>query len=602
MSRHAYHFAANVKFIFTHILRFSPRILLLHAWTVPSGILVSAGSSFFAGALVETIRNGDLTAMVCVTAGFMLLRLALNVGDRYIQNRLKSLNHHFKAYFIEQYAMKCMHLDYELSESPEIRDRAQRTHNQLFSSARKVSSTQSMSTPLSVDAYPALFAAILSRLLGITLYTGIISILNPWLALILLFISCVSWFTQKRLAESSHASKKDAIPVERRINYIGREARDFAAVKDIRLYGISQWFHDIFEEQFSVWKRIMSRQSRLKTGYTALLEGINALFRLAVYLYLFASFYQGIISVSEFVLYLGIITGFGTWILELVGSIEQVIQVTLDVDDIRSFLELPVNSGGSIEPDPADCSIRFSDVSYAYPGDREHPAVDHISFEIHHGEKIGIVGTNGSGKTTLIKLLCGLYAPQSGTITIGGTPLPELSQSALRSMIAPVFQDIYLLPTSIARNIALDREIDHEKLSECIRQAGLSEKIASLPRGTETTLLKSVLDDAVDLSGGEVQKLALARALYKGGSILILDEPTAALDPVAENRMYLRYHELTRAKTAVFISHRLASTRFCDRILCMDKGKIVECGTHDELMALGGHYAQMFAMQAQYYN
>ena len=168
-------------------------------------------------------------------------------------------------------------------------------------------------------------------------------------------------------------------------------------------------------------------------------------------------------------------------------------------------------------------------------------------------------------------------------------------------MIAPVFQDIWLLPTSIARNIALDSMIDQDKLSRCIGQAGLAEKIAALPEGIDTPLLKSVLDDAVDLSGGEVQKLALARALYKGGSILILDEPTAALDPVSEDRMYRQYHRLTEAKTAVFISHRLASTRFCDRIYCLEQGRIIESGTHDELMALGGRYAQMFVMQAQYY-
>ncbi len=213
------------------------------------------------------------------------------------------------------------------------------------------------------------------------------------------------------------------------------------------------------------------------------------------------------------------------------------------------------------------------------------------------------MGRNGAGKTTLVKLLSGLYQPSDGNIQINDTNIKEYNRDEYYSIISPVFQDIYLFPVSIAQNVALceDSEINQNKLSQAIQFAGLQNKIDSLPNGQNTVLLKSVVDDAIELSGGEKQKLALARALYKDGLLLILDEPTAALDPIAENDIYLKYNEFARDKTSIFISHRLASTRFCDRILFLDEGKIIETGSHDELMALNGKYAEIFNMQSHYY-
>lgn len=201
----------------------------------------------------------------------------------------------------------------------------------------------------------------------------------------------------------------------------------------------------------------------------------------------------------------------------------------------------------------------------------------------------------------MIKLLCGLYLPDEGKITLCGADTAKTKGDDLYRIISPVFQDIYLLPTSIGRNITLSPEMDESKLDECIRQADLEECIETLPCGKETNVIKSVREDAIELSGGQVQRIALARALYKNSRILILDEPTSALDPIAEHRLYEKYAELTKGRTAVFVSHRLASTRFCDRLFYMENGKIVECGSHSELIALGGKYAAMYELQSQYY-
>ena len=225
-----------------------------------------------------------------------------------------------------------------------------------------------------------------------------------------------------------------------------------------------------------------------------------------------------------------------------------------------------------------------------------------MNLTIHPGEKLAIVGLNGAGKTTMVMLLCGFYDPTEGRVLLNGQDIREFNRRAYYKLFSAVFQGFSILDITIAECVAQTaQEIDLEKVQRCLAQAGLTETMAKFPQGVNTHFGREVYLDGVQLSGGQTQRLMLARALYKDGPILVLDEPTAALDPIAENDIYQKYSDMTAGKTSVFISHRLASTRFCDRIVFIADGGIAEEGTHQALLAKGGAYARLFAVQSRYY-
>ena len=273
--------------------------------------------------------------------------------------------------------------------------------------------------------------------------------------------------------------------------------------------------------------------------------------------------------------------------------------------DFRDFMEFGVVEKKEIIPAFSKVrglahEFRFEHVSYGYEGNEEMTLKD-IHLTLHKGEKVALVGENGAGKTTLVKLLTGLYTPTEGTIYMDGMDITTLDKESYFQEFAVVFQDSIVVAATVAENVACSKSADEEKVISCLKDAGLYEKVQTMKNGIHTMLTRNLNPDGEELSGGEMQKLMLARALYRDGATLVLDEPTAALDPLAESRMYETYTAFGKEKTSVFISHRLSSTRFCDRICFLQDGKIVEEGTHEELMEQKGSYANMFEVQAKYY-
>ena len=310
------------------------------------------------------------------------------------------------------------------------------------------------------------------------------------------------------------------------------------------------------------------------------------------------------LGVPEFLLYFTAVSTFTNWVTGILQQVSKLHKESLDICCVREFLEYPEPfrfEEGKAVPRAEGYELKLENVSFRYPG-AEEDTIHQLDLTVRPGEKLAIVGLNGAGKTTLVKLLCGLFDPTEGRVLLNGQDVREFNRREYYGLFSAVFQEFSILDVTVAENIAQTNEnIDWAKIDDCVEQAGLTKAIGELPKGLNTHVGREVYLDGVLFSGGQTQRLMLARALYKDGPILVLDEPTAALDPIAENDIYQKYNDMTRGKTSLFISHRLASTRFCDRILFVAEGHITEEGTHESLLARNGAYAKLFEVQSRYY-
>lgn len=325
---------------------------------------------------------------------------------------------------------------------------------------------------------------------------------------------------------------------------------------------------------------------------------------LLAYAYLLRQAGSGALGAGEFVLYFGAITGFSVFLNTMMESIANLRSGNKDMNAIRAYLDLPEEAPDQGKRESSELkqpvSFEFQNVSFRYPGMEDWIFRD-LNLTIHSGERLAIVGLNGAGKTTLVKLLCGLYEPEEGEIRINGIPMKEFPKKEWYRLYSVVFQEVFLLPFSIGENLSLSRTYDRSRAEQAIRTAGLGEEWERRGITLEDYFGKDIDEQGIKLSGGQEQRFLLARALYKDAPVLILDEPTAALDPIAESEIYEQYAALSQGKTAVFISHRLASTRFSDRIVLLGEQRVLEEGSHEELMERNGAYAKLFRVQSQYY-
>ncbi len=454
--------------------------------------------------------------------------------------------------------------------------------------------------------FPMDFSNMLSELLNFLLFGSVISLLHPAIIL-LIAVGCAVNYSMSAFVRNKNYADRDArYAIYKKIDYTSVEiSNNLKFAKDIRLYGMKDELHKRFSRILSLAydeEKKLQRRGHLPFFVRF---SVTLVRDAAAYAFLIYSAVNGNVDAASFVLYFSAITSMSDVMGGILSTVGSVRDGAMQVSDFRECTELKgcLNRGEGIPIPTSPFSIEFRNVSYKYPMG-EGKVLDNISFKIGAGEKIALVGLNGAGKTTLTMMMCGLLLPDEGEVLIDGHTLFEYNRDEMYSLFGFVPQNYNLLPVSIARNIAsamTDEEIDRERLARCIEIAGLSEEVASLPRGVETMLNREINRDGIELSGGEAQKLLLARLLYKNPLCIILDEPTAALDPIAEDRMYRRYNEIAEHATSVFISHRLASTRFCDRIFFLDGAVIAEVGTHDELMAANGKYRELFDIQSKYY-
>ena len=442
---------------------------------------------------------------------------------------------------------------------------------------------------------------LLKSLLGLFVYTLIVGIMNWKILAMLVGMSAVSAAAAYGVTRYYEKIKDPLAEQGVTMGYINREVDDVQSGKDIRIFGLGKWIVGKYDQAIKKCRRLYFQRDIREYGSNMLDTALDAVRDLVCYLYLILQLSQGM-RISKFVFYLGLVAGFSNWIGMISKRVVSVKQESDNISELRNYLllEEEAPSGGKLaETDRIE--VVFDHVSYRYHGAEEETLHD-VSFRLASGEKLALVGLNGAGKTTIVKLMSGLYLPTSGTVYVNGISTRALDRSAYFAKQAAIFQEPFQTSYNIAENIALEETYDRAKLWKVLAQAGLDEKVKSLDRQLDTHLGKDIAQDGIMLSGGEMQKLLLARALYREAQLILLDEPTAALDALAETEIYQKYQTLMQGKSVLFISHRLASTRFCDRILLLAEGRIQEQGTHEELMQEQGAYYQLFQVQSKYYD
>lgn len=439
---------------------------------------------------------------------------------------------------------------------------------------------------------------LITSFLGFFAYAIIFSFLSYKLVLIILISALITAYFQDRLMLYGDKITDEMAKEESRHYYMYKVSLDDGAQKEIRLNNALTWLVYHLDKISKAYYSLLRGWTK-KANTVSLVEGIFGFIRdLFTYVLLTKSVFNGEISAANFIFYLSLVVGFSEWLNNFSGHIRSLRRISLVCDKYRTFVQDKADLNTEKIILKSIDEIKLEDVSFAYDEDNE--ILKNINLTIKKGESIAIVGENGAGKTTLIKLITKLFDASSGRILINGIDIDLYDKKSIYKRISALFQDYFLMPTTLINNLD-DKQQDRVQAEKFIDEMGLSNRVTSLENGLDTELI-NIEDNKVEgFSGGETQKLLFIKSLMKDSDLLILDEPTSALDPIAEEKLYLKYKDFTKDKMAIFISHRITSTRFCDRIIYLDDKSIAEVGTYDELMNLGGKYKAMFDMQAKYY-
>lgn len=599
MKKEEYSLFQNLAYIVKDV--YSWKKSLLADWFFH--ILVSGISIFMLPFLIKVIisqiekamgMQSFITFIICY-AVFALVVYSVNC---FCENS-ESWKHEFvRINFVKKIMYTSLTMDYEYLENPKVLDEQQKAMNSVNDKSKGI---------------PGMLSSIVKcGILGVQIVAagGILLKLNSLLVVIIIGLIIVQFLPVNHTKEKDKKEVWDTLAASwRKLFYLNFVARNYEFAKDVRLYNIWQW---IFKRQLNVNKEVqdkVDKSCKMWIKCHALVHGLKFLQELVLYAYLvYCVLYKGML-ISDFTFYIAAVASFskalGDFLWEYAGMRKQ----SMEMNDFRSFiLNEPTDDGGISVKEffeksgEKKCEFVFENVSFCYKGQTKY-ALKNINLTIDAAQKIAIVGINGAGKTTLIKLLCRLYEPTQGRILLNGVDIKEFNKKEYYSLFSPVFQNVEMYAFTLAQNVSMNsrEKTDDQRVKESLDKAGLLDKCNKLKKGIDTEISKKIHSDGIDMSGGERQKLALARALYKNAPVVLLDEPTAAMDAVAEYELYSRFGEMVEGKTSMYISHRLSSTRFCDKVVMFEDGEIVEVGKHEKLLEKNGKYAELFNVQAQYY-
>jgi len=587
----------NAKYLYSHANKFNRNYKFKLGLSIILKLLIPIFATFIPTVVVYLIINDYEIESYALFVGLIVLVFAfISYISTYLSHVLFFEKMFIRTnYFFELISNKGMDTGYENMEFEKGRKKLMKAKGAIEANA------------VGVERFFSDFPVFITSIAGILLFSSYILSINYTIVLVLIGMSVMNLVLNSYARRYEKKTEDELNTYRTKLKYYQDEANKLVNAKDIRIYKLEEWFYKgikLFTKKFSTL--VMKQKSHYSIANLS--DSLFTIIRnLIAYTILVVMVIDGEINVAEFTFMMGIVIGFAVWLTQLSRTYGSLKEANIRVNSFRDYISMDdgINMGDGNDVTPLldkKLSIEFKDVSFTYPK-AEQPTIVNLNLVIEAGEKIALVGVNGAGKTTLVKLLTGLYNPTKGEILINGIPVNKFNRYEYYNLFGVIFQDINIMPFTIAQNISgkTEEDTDFEKVKNTLEKSGLAEKISSLQKKEHTNLTQVIDDKGIMLSGGELQKLMLARALYKNAPILVLDEPTAALDPLAEQEIYLQYNSLTENKTSIFISHRLSSTQFCNRIIYLEDGVIQEMGSHKELMKKNGKYSKMFAIQSQYY-
>jgi len=595
-----YGLISNVRFVFEKIIKYKRVLLPMFIIGAITQSVMKYLYSYIGKYLIDIIETQakapekDFMPLLWLLLGIVVVEFIAVGGNAIVDNRRNFYSSYVRSYITTEKNDKLLSMNYQILEQPHILNLHQRAANALAGNWGGLEGMMNQMYALS------------SHIVTMIVTATTIIILDPRLLLILTAAMVVNYFSQRWSIRDNKKYFWDGASGDRRkLSYMERCTQDFDYAKDIRLFSLKPWLIKKQKDVFLDFEKKYNRGRLSWLRHSGIYSCTSLISSGAMYYLLITKVCHESVSIGNFSLYLGLCGAFSAALSEFYAGFGQLDFSSTMVDDLRTFMDLEVDK----EEDCLELDVlgdtynfEFKHVCFRYEGAKEDTLKD-VCLSFPAGQKLAVVGLNGAGKTTFIKLLLRLYDVTSGEILVNGININRFRRRDYYRLFAPVFQDVELFAFPLAENVSMKEPelTDKELAYKCLVDAGMKDKLDSLEKGLDTEVLKIIHQDGVDFSGGEKQKLALARTLYKQSPVVVLDEPTAALDALAEYELYQNFDKMLTGKSAVYISHRLSSTRFCDEIAMFVEGRIVEYGTHSELLAKKGEYAEMFAVQAQYY-
>lgn len=583
----------NIKWMIDIAYKNCKRVLLFCVLTATLEVLLNLTQLYIAPGIIKCVeQKTSIKVLLMTILAYTLALFVINGFKKYIEENTLFARIEVRTKIIAMVSRKCNTTSYPNTLDANfirLRDAA------YFACEGNSEATEHIWQTLTM---------LLKNIGGLIAYLFILSSFDSFLLLVVILTCFISFFVSRHANNWHYANKAEGEKYYHKKKYIRDKAESIKLAKDIRIFNLKDWLNellDLVHNQYLAF-RLKGERVDLLADVT---EVVLTVIRNGIaYIYLINMTLNDGLSVSSFVLYFVAISTLTNWVMGVLKEMSTLHKECLDISSLREFLDYPepfkFDDGKDI-PLASNYEIKLENVSFHYP-ESDKDIIHNLDLTIHPREKLAIVGLNGAGKTTLVKLICGLLSPSEGRVLLNGDDISDFNRNKYYELFSAVFQDFSILDVTIAEEIAQCKDnIDYQRIKECIDYAGLTDTIDKLPKGLNTHIGREVYLDGVLLSGGQMQRLMLARALYKNGPILLLDEPTAALDPLAESEIYQKYSDMANNKTSLFISHRLASTRFCDRIILIEDGGVKEEGSHEDLLKLNGEYAKLFEVQSRYY-